>query len=247
MDSSSTSQRDIFLSIVSHELKTPITSIQGFTQAMQRKILQKLENYSDNPLFSKEELEKHNENLDTILRQIKRMNLLIDSLLDISVIERGSLSMRFATVDLYKVIIDVCERMREQTPNHKILVESSVEGINTILGDEDRLDQLFINILSNAIKFSISNANIVVAIKEDNNFYSIDIQDQGIGIAEEELDHVFDLYYRGKDIGNRKVSGLGLGLYLSKKIVESHHGSISIQSKVGHGTTIRVTFPKYIE
>lgn len=238
-------RRDAFLSIVSHELKTPITSIQGFTQAMQRRIFQKIQQYYPNTLFTKAELERHHDNLQTVLKQIKRMNRLIDELLDVSVIEHGTLPVIFSTVDLIAVIQDVVARMQEHSLNHKISMEIPKERSFIVLGDEARLDQLFSNIIANSIKFTPDNGKIIVAASESESQFIIKIIDNGIGIAEEQLEYVFDLYYRGNDVGNRKMSGLGLGLYLSKKIVEVHHGEIVIESVVNKGTTVTILMPKY--
>lgn len=240
-------QRDKFLSIVSHELKTPITSIQGFTQAMQRKIQQKLVNYKDNTLFTREELERHNENLETIMRQIKRMTRLVDDLLDISVIEKGTFTYTYSTVDIKKTLADVIDRIQEHSEKHTFRIQTAITSPCMVLGDESKLDQLFSNVISNALKFSLASDIVVVSIEETENTYQISVQDSGIGIPEEDLPHVFDLYYRGKDVGSRKMSGLGLGLYLSKKIVDSHRGNITVESRVNVGTTVTIILPKYKE
>jgi len=238
-------QRDIFLSIVSHELKTPITSIQGFSQAMQRKMQRKLQQYKPNDLFSREEIERFNENFETILRQIKKMNRLIDDLLDISVIEQGTLPHTFTPVDILKVLKEVCERIQEHSSHHRIRLQLPLEGDCTIYGDDTKLDQLFSNVIGNAVKFSPHSEIISVTLDKEDTKCTIHVQDSGMGIPEDDLPHVFDLYYRGKSIGSTKMSGLGLGLYLSKKIVDIHHGKIGVQSIVEKGTTVSIELPKY--
>lgn len=237
----------IFLSIVSHELKTPITSIQGFTQAMQRKIEQKLAAYEPNPLFTEEELRKHHEHLDMVMRQIKRLTRLIDDLLDVSVIESGQLGFDWTTIDLVALLNDIAQRMQVYSPLHTITVTDSSKGPCQVVADESRLEKLFSNILVNAIKYSPQGSAITVEVDKHDDFYRVAIRDEGVGIPESDKPHIFDLYYRGKDIDRKKFSGLGLGLFLSKQIVDLHHGKIYFDSEVGKGSTFYVELPKVQE
>lgn len=238
------SNEHIFLSIVSHELKTPITSIQGFTQAMQRKIDQKIQAFQPNPLFSEAELKKHQEHLDMVMRQIKRLTRLIDDLLDVSVIESGQLGFDWTTIDIGSLIQDITMRMQVLSSAHKIMIEQKGSGPYTVVADESRLEKLFSNLLVNAIKYSPQGSNVWVTLNDEDNFYKIEIKDEGIGISEADTPFVFDLYYRGKEIDRKKYSGLGLGLYLSKEIVELHRGKIYFVSKEGKGSTFYVELPK---
>src|SRR5438046_654915 len=122
------SNQHVFLSIVSHELKTPITSIQGFTQAMQRRIDQKIEIYEPNPLFTESELKKHQEHLEMVMRQIKRLTRLIDDLLDVSVIESGSLGFDWTTIDLASFLNDLGTRMQLFSFEHSIIIKPNDIG-----------------------------------------------------------------------------------------------------------------------
>ncbi len=237
----------IFLSIVSHELKTPITSIQGFTQAMQRKIDQKIAAYEPNPLFTEEELRKHQEHLEMVMRQIKRLTRLIDDLLDVSVIESGQLGFDWMTIDLVGLMQDLAQRMQVFSPLHSIVINDSAKGPFQVVADESRLEKLFSNILVNAIKYSPQGSTITVDITEHDDFYRVAIKDEGVGIPDSDKPHIFDLYYRGKEIDRKKFSGLGLGLFLSKQIVDLHHGKIYFDSEAGKGSTFFVELPKVQE
>jgi signal transduction histidine kinase len=234
----------IFLSIVSHELKTPLTSIQGFTQAMQRKIDQKITTYEPNPLFTKSELEKHSEHLSIIMRQIKRLSRLMDDLLDTSVIETGALRFDWAQVNLIKLVNEVCERMQITSPLHQIVFAAPMDGDYMLTGDESRLEKVFSNILHNAIKYSPTGEKVLVDVSEESEFYLVAITDYGIGIPTEDHDKLFDLYYRGSRVDNKKFSGLGLGLYLSKQIIDKHRGTLTFTSTPGSGTTFFIRLPK---
>ena len=216
--SSQETNQHIFLSIVSHELKTPITSIQGFTQAMQRKIDQKIATYEPNPLFTEEELKKHHEHLEMVMRQIKRLTRLIDDLLDVSVIESGQLGFDWTTIDLRTLLRDLSVHMQLFSSEHTINVVADEGASYSVVADENRLEKLFSNLLVNAIKYSPQGSVITITITENGDMYKVAIHDDGVGIPEADKPYIFDLYYRGKEIDRKKYSGLGLGLYLSKQI-----------------------------
>ncbi|MDQ3099026.1 MAG: HAMP domain-containing histidine kinase [bacterium] len=241
------STQHVFLSIVSHELKTPITSIQGFTQAMQRKIDQKIAIYEPNPLFTEAELRKHQEHLEMVMRQIKRLTRLIDDLLDVSVIESGRLGFDWTTIDLASLLSDLSVRMQLFSADHTIQIQPNETGAYQVIADESRLEKLFSNLLVNAIKYSPQGSTITVNLIEEADFYLVSVKDEGVGIPLDDQQHVFDLYYRGKEIDRKKYSGLGLGLYLSKQIVDLHRGKIYFESVPGHGSTFYVELPKVQE
>jgi signal transduction histidine kinase len=237
------SNQHVFLSIVSHELKTPITSIQGFTQAMQRKIDQKITTFEPNPLFTEDELKKHQEHLEMVMRQIKRLTRLIDDLLDVSVIESGRLGFDWTTIDLSALLNDLSVRMQLFSSGHTIEIKPSEVGKYQVIADESRLEKLFSNLLVNAIKYSPQGSTITIDLVQEKDFYRVSVHDTGVGIPEDDKPFIFDLYYRGKEIDRKKYSGLGLGLYLSKQIVELHHGKIYFDSATGQGSTFFVELP----
>jgi two-component system CheB/CheR fusion protein len=239
-------KREQFLSIVSHELKTPITSIQGFSQALQRKIEQKLKNYVENPLFTEAELQKHQEHLEMINRQIKRLTRLIDDLLDVSVLENGTLGFNWTTIDLAQHLHDVIARLQVYS-NHNIELNCDVSKEYCVLADETRLEKLFSNLIANAIKYSPDSDTIVVSLSEKDSSYVVSIRDFGVGISPEDSTHIFDLYFQGSHVDNKKSSGLGLGLFLSKQIAELHRGAITFDSELGKGSTFYVELPKVEE
>jgi signal transduction histidine kinase len=234
----------VFLSIVSHELKTPLTSIQGFTQAMQRKIDQKITDFTPNPLFTKDELLKHSDHLTIVMRQIKRLSKLMDDLLDTSVIESGNLKFEWQQVELIKFITDISERMQIISSQHQITLATPTGAEFYVTADESRLEKVFSSLLHNAIKYSPQSDRILIDVSEEDNDYLITITDYGIGIPAEDKDKIFDLYYRGLSVDNKKFSGLGLGLYLSKQIVDKHNGRLTFESEVNKGSTFSVYLPK---
>jgi signal transduction histidine kinase len=234
--------RQTFLSIVSHELKTPITSIQGFIQALQRKIESKRSPYSPYVLISDADLSQYNGHLNTIQAQVKRLNKLVDDILDISVLESGQLTMNWQEVNLPDLLAEICNRLQMNTKVHSILYKNPKQDI-VVSGDPDRLEKVFSNLILNSIKYSPNSNKIEVTATVENGICRVSIKDFGIGIYDDEKSKIFDLYFRGKNVNRNKVSGLGLGLYLSKQIVDLHKGSIGVDSVVGKGSTFFVDLP----
>lgn len=221
-------QKDDFLNIASHELKTPVTSIKAYGQ-----ILQKL-------LIS----DKKNKALKLLTRldfQINRLTALVNDLLDVTRIQAGKLQFREEYFDFHALVNDVVEDMQRTTNQHKITAQLLGEKI--IYGDKNRVGQIIINFLSNAIKYSPSADKIIIRSISDKKYLTFSVEDFGIGISEESQKKIFDRYYRADSRDDNTVNGLGLGLYISYKIAKKQNGDIWVKSEKGKGSTFFCRLP----
>ncbi len=228
--------KSTFVSIISHELKTPVAIIKGYAQTLARP-------------DAEWDPETARQGLQVIEEEADRLENLIDTLLDVSRIQAGGLKLELAEVDLARLLERIVAAYRTQTERHWIELDLP-QDLPVIVGDEERLRQVFTNLLSNAIKYSPEGGTIRIGgwVEEDprrpgRQRVVIYVADQGIGIPESELPHIFDRFYRGDAGLRRRTSGVGLGLYLVHAIVEAHQGEIWIRSEVGKGTTVFVALP----
>lgn len=228
--------RDDLLSICSHELRTPISSMKLQTQFIKRKI----ENHDQSGLSP----EKMNQVIDQFDKQIDRLTRLIEEMLDFSRINSGTFTLSVEEFDLHTLVIDVLERFNLQLKSNHCKINVSIEKPLMVKWDVFRIDQLLTNLLTNAIKYG-GNKPIELRIsKEETKQTSsvlIEIKDQGMGIASSDLERIFEPYERA--ISVNKISGLGLGLYISRRIVTAHGGTIQAKSSNGLGATFSVSIP----
>jgi PAS domain S-box-containing protein len=220
--------KDEFLSIASHELRTPVTSIKGYTQLAKTLI-------RENDLATSEEY------LDIALDQIDRMSRLILELLDVSRIETGRLEIRREPIQWTAFVRDVVHRHPAASDRrfHVSLPESAKE----VYGDRDRLEQVLGNLLENAAKYSPDGSDIYVTVEDRGEQLVTAVCDRGIGIPADELGQVFERFHRGRQVSSTNYGGLGLGLYITKQIVERHGGTIWVDSKERSGTTFFFSLP----
>ncbi len=223
--------RDVFLSVASHELKTPLTSLTGNAQLMERRARRDL-------ILP----EREQRTLHTIVQQADRLKRMIEALLDISRIQSGQLSIQAESIDLKPLLIQMTEELESVLENHTLTLRGQAESL-PIQGDPLRLDQVFQNLLQNAIKYSPGGGAIEVeyGIREGNAFVAI--TDQGIGIPANALTNIFGRFYRANNADKRRIAGLGVGLYVVKEIVDLHKGIITISSIEGVGSTFTVMLP----
>lgn len=221
-----------FISSVSHELRTPLTTIIGYTDMLTRR-----------QVVDPEIL---NRSLSTINREGHRLLRLVDDLLNVNQFDKIEFDVKKANLDLHALLMDVVDQMQIKSSQNDIEINyKSDENLPEILGDYDRLQQLFINVLHNGIKYSDKGDIIdVVSTREDGNIV-VSIRDYGIGISDVEKDRIFNAFYRVDEDRARSEGegGAGLGLYLVKQIVEKHNGTIRVDSQVGEGTNVIVTLP----
>ena len=220
-------QKDDFISIATHELNTPVTSIKGYTQVLQGR-------------FGKEGNTKAVEMLSKMDVQLKKLKNLIGDLLDVTKTDGGKLQFHEGFFDFNEVVTDIIDEMQFTTTKHHI--KKNLAGTKTIDGDRDRIGQVITNLISNAIKYSPHNEVIIVTTSNNKSHVTLCVQDFGIGIPKEKQSKVFDRFFR---VGNSKdtYGGLGLGLYISSEIVKRHSGRIWLESVQGKGSTFCLTLP----
>ena len=221
--------KDEFLSIASHELRTPVTSIKGYTQ------LAKM-------LIKEGDLNTSEEYLDIALDQIDRMSRLILELLDVSRIETGRLEIRREGIAWPQFVRDVVHRHHTAVSDRRFHV-SVPEESKIVTGDRDRLEQVLGNLLENAVKYSPDGSDVTVTVDDRGDSLVTAVCDRGIGIPADELAQVFERFHRGRQVSSTNYGGLGLGLYITKQIIERHGGSIWVESKEGFGTTFFFSLP----
>jgi PAS domain S-box-containing protein len=222
--------RDEFLSIASHELKTPLTSMLLQTQMMAKKT-------AAEGSLPHEPIRKF---ISMIDRQTRKLTLLVDDMLDVSRIQAGKLELTRSPIDLSGLIQEVMEKFHHQFEAKGITVSYQLTEPLPISADAFRLDQVLSNLASNAIKYAPNSALLISAYREAE-YAHISFKDQGAGISNEKLEMIFERFER--DVSYNEVSGLGLGLYISKEIIEAHGGQIWAESTVGEGSTFHVRLP----
>ncbi|WP_305849511.1 sensor histidine kinase [Pyxidicoccus parkwayensis] len=221
--------RDEFLSVASHELKTPLTSL-------------KLQHGLIDRALGTEAPEKVGPRLSTAMRQVHRLTALVDSLLDVSRMSLGRLTLEPSDVDLGQAVRDVVERMEEVFIQAGCTVRVDVPGSLPGRWDSLRLDQVLVNLLTNAAKYGAGRPVVVEAVPEGDTEVRLSVRDEGIGIAAEDLSRVFGRFERA--VSERHYGGLGLGLYISRQIVDAMGGRIEVESRPGAGSIFTVTLPR---
>lgn len=215
--------------MASHELKTPITSLKGFTQLLQRRL-----NDHPNPqvhVF-----------LGRMTTQLDRLTHLITELLDISKMESGNLSYQETLVDAGALVREIVENVQAATETHRLLLDGTTPVF--VQGDRDRLSQVLVNLLTNAIKYSPGADQIHIHMHATEQAVEIAVQDFGIGIAPEHQERIFDRFYQVTEAGNTLYPGLGIGLFIARTIVERHGGRLWVESQLGTGSTFRLQVPR---
>ncbi len=221
--------RDEFLSIASHELKTPLTSLKLQSQMFKRHVDRK-----DTEAFSPERIQRFMAEAD---KQVSRLTRLVDDMLDISRIRTGRLSISTEQVEISNVVKEVVDRMKPHFTSLEI--ENLEEG--EVLCDRLRIEQVITNILNNALRYGKGNP-VKVALRRNGEAMEISVTDQGMGIPDNFKDKIFSRFQRA--VPASEVSGLGLGLYIAKQIVEAHQGKISVASQLDKGSCFTVQIPK---
>ncbi len=213
-----------FMAIVTHELRGPLTSIKGFSQIMRRQ-----QSYNERAI-------------DSILLQTGQIERLVDDMLDAASSDADRLELQLAEVDLVQLTRMAIDQAEAAAPGQTIRVETNQSAL---IGhwDAERLVQVFSNLLSNAVKYSPDGGEIVVTVDREGDIAQVTITDQGIGIPRDAQAHLFERFYRVEATGHNSVKGLGLGLYITRTLIEAHGGQISVSSEVGQGSTFSFTLP----
>ncbi len=221
-------RKDEFVALLSHELKTPITSLKGFTQILQRR-------------FKEHEDEQALHFLTRMDRQLGKLGILINDLLEISKMQSEILPLHYEKFDLNSVIQEIVENLQATTLTHTISVESTPNIF--VHADRDRIGQVLINLLNNAIKYSPHADKVTLRMTANQDEATVCIQDFGIGIAGDHQQGIFERFYRVPDPIEKTFPGLGIGLYISREIIHRHHGHIWVESQKGEGSAFSFTLP----
>ena len=231
-----------FLSIASHELRTPITAVSGFAQLAVRSLEERLKTAPPEDPDWRKDLERLVRQLNVIQDQSIKLGRLVRELLDVSRIQSGRLEFRIAPVNVVDLVREVTEQMRLATPAHTLTVDPNGDG-PMISGDRDHLEQVVGNLLDNAMKYSPAGGDVRITVTKEGDEAHIVISDTGIGIPPDQLAKVFDLFHRTAEAESRRTPGLGLGLYITRGIVERHGGRIWMESESGKWTKATVALP----
>ncbi|MBB6271247.1 PAS domain S-box-containing protein [Pedobacter cryoconitis] len=219
-------QKDDFISIASHELKTPITTLKVSLQLMQRMI----DNQS--PQMMSNLIERANKSMD-------KVGVLIEDLLNTSKYNHGQLHLKKTVFEMADVIDECCSHI-DYEGKHTIKITGDTNL--KVYADAGRISQIVTNFINNAIKYAPKSKEIIVRVYKENDQVKLTVQDKGPGIASEKIPHIFDRYYRVDSSGSQ-YSGLGLGLYICSEIIKKHGGTIGVDSKPGEGSTFWFTLP----
>lgn len=221
-------RKDEFISMASHELKTPVTALKGFTQLLKRR-------------FKRQNDEESLRFLDRMETQIDKLTKLISDLLDISKMQTGQLEYRMEPFDLDALAQEIVENVQGTTQTHDIILQNTPQV--RVFGDRDRIGQVLINLLTNAIKYSPNADRVIVQIVTDETNVRVSVQDFGIGIDQAYHQKIFERFYQVNEPAEKTYPGLGLGLYISCEIIKRHQGRLWVQSRKGEGSTFAFCLP----
>jgi PAS domain S-box-containing protein len=220
-------RKDDFISIASHELKTPVTSMKVFTQLLAKR-------------FGKQEDESTVALVNKMDTQLNKLIVLISDLLDVSRIQSGKLALRPETFDFDQLVQETIESL-EQTTKHTIEFNDGTSI--KVEADRERIGQVITNFLTNAIKYSPDNKKIIVSVEHTKKEIKFGVKDFGLGISKEEQDRIFDRFYQASSSQESTFPGLGMGLYICAEIIRRHSGKIWVESKKGKGSHFFFTIP----
>ncbi|HEU5377999.1 MAG TPA: HAMP domain-containing sensor histidine kinase, partial [Ktedonobacteraceae bacterium] len=221
-------QREEFMAIASHELKTPVSSLKGYTQVLHAR-------------FAKAGDERSAELLTKMDAQLNKLIHLIGELLDVTRVESGQLAWHPQAFDLDALVRETAEEVSQTVERHQIRIEGAASL--PVSGDRERLGQVLTNLLTNAVKYSPQADVVLVKVAADGKNALVGVQDFGIGMAQEKQPHVFERFFRVSNPEHETFPGLGLGLFISAQIVKQHGGQMWVESQAGSGSTFSFTVP----
>lgn len=224
-------EREALLSIASHELKNPLAALLGYAHLLQRRML------SDHNVS-----ERDQRTVQTILTQAERINRMLTDLLDVSRLDSGQFPLDQLPLDLSTLVHTVLDELKPTLAGHTVIIEDGDAPI-MIAGDQERLSQVLRNLIGNAIKYSPSGGQICIEVTAENEQACLAIHDEGIGIPEDALPHLFQRFYRAANAAGHAIQGFGIGLYVVKEIVTRHGGTVDVTSMEGRGTTFKLCLP----
>ncbi len=215
-----------FVANVSHELRTPLTSIKAYTDALKDMV----------------EGEEKQEFLEVVEEESDRLLKLIDDLLNLSKIQSGEIDLERETFHMLELIEEVIANQQITTDDHELILEDETER-DQVYADRSKIEEVLDNLIGNAVKYSPDGGDVVTRVDNDENYLRVSVSDSGIGLTEEEQEKIFDQFYRGATANRAQIQGTGLGLTITKNIIDSHGGEIDVESTEGEGTTFTVQLP----
>lgn len=223
-------QKDEFIKIASHELKTPITTIKAFMQIL-------LDRFND------DQDRQSSYMLDMVLIQVNRLLQLINTLLDTTTLKDGELPLLPEKTNVNDLIQEEIDQLNVITAQQRLVFQKGT--VPPVSLDRRLIRQVIVNLLINALKYSQDNTDVIITTTADVNDIIISIKDQGLGVPARDAEKIFERYFRASNVDQNKdnSSGLGLGLYITKKIIERHNGTITLESQEGHGSVFTFKLP----
>lgn len=218
-----------FVGDVSHELRTPVAIIQGHMEMLDR--------------WGKDDPKILNESIKASLAETHRMNNLVQEMLDLSRAEQANLNYHDATTNVREVVKQVFDNFKMIHPDFVFIFDDDLRNDIKVKIYRDHLEQILVILCDNAVKYSTDRKEIHLSLSRNFDSAEIGVQDFGEGISPDQLDRVFDRFYRVDKARSRKRGGNGLGLSIAKRLVESYHGTITVESQVGSGSVFRITIP----
>ena len=222
--------KDEFVSLVSHEFQTPLTSIHGYVGLL----LEDVERLDG----------KHVEFLRVVDRNVERLLRLVGDLLFVAQLDAGGLALETEPVDVAGVVLECVDAIGPAAAAKSVEVTTRLEPVPHVPADRRRVSQLVDNLLTNAVKFTPAGGRVDVLVSEADDRVAVEVRDTGIGIAPEEQPHVFDRFFRASGASRKAISGSGLGLAVAKSISDAHGGTLSVASTEGAGATFRAELPQ---
>ncbi|GAC1300597.1 MAG: hypothetical protein NVSMB24_01540 [Mucilaginibacter sp.] len=221
-------RKNDFIGMVSHELKTPLTSLSAYVQMLHSKAVKEQDNFVSGAL-------------DKVNIQVRRMGTMINGFLNVSRLESGKILLDKHDFMLDELVQAMTEEIRQTVPGH--ILECIIEKPITVYADQDKIGSVIINLLSNAVKYSTKGKTITISCCVAGNMAQVSVHDEGIGIKPEDMDKLFERYFRADSPQTKYISGFGIGLYLSAEIIQRHNGKIWAKSEVNKGSTFYFTLP----
>jgi PAS domain S-box-containing protein len=219
-------KKDEFIGLASHELKTPMTAINGYLQIVERSV------QAD---------EKNKNFINKALLQLNKLTTLVSDLLDVSKIQSGKLPLSFTEFDLNELATEVTDMMQQSYKTHKIDLQLPVTPV-IIKADQQRIEQVFINLITNGVKYSPGGDKIIIKAAVSAKKIVVSVQDAGIGVDKNQQERIFSRFYRVENLAAH-MSGLGIGLYICHEIIERHKGKMWVDSELGKGATFYFELP----
>jgi signal transduction histidine kinase len=219
-------KKDEFIGLASHELKTPLTSLKGYLQLIsykQAELSPSVKQYIDKAIVA-----------------LNKLQNLVNDLLDVSKINAGRLEYSVADINLTELLRSCIDSAKHVFPSFEFV--NDLEGEYMVNGNAERLEQVVMNLINNAVKYSPTSRTVIIKASQNDNHVRVYVTDFGIGLTDKQQERIFERFYRVED-KKYMSSGLGMGLYISKEIINHHNGKIGVQSELGHGSTFYFDLP----